>query len=449
MLPNALSILGQRTSRRWLSSDMRFGFSPKHLMRRCLVLETLTNLLKAAGYGLVLFGISACSSAPATETTLDTRSVSLWGEIYTLGQAEQIEAPAVELTDAGIVFAWIGADETGIHQDARVFSGSDWSERVVLPLPPVHPYGQQLATAGLGSVHFLWLDAEDTSANESRLFSAFINRRLENELGPIPVSDRATLHYHHLSNTDGSLWTVWSGGPVIEPSLYGNFIDASGRPRDAQLLTPNGDYPALVRAGDGTVDVFWMRVSTNRIYRAILGDGVLSDAQLVTDAPALERGDKLVSMRAALDTTRVYLFWNITRADGTFETWYAHGTLDSPVWSMPEQLGIEIVTDESFVTGYNSGTTQEATNGDLWLSWGSPAAGQYDVLAVAGQVNDGLAVVYLRGGEVAGYQKITTLPNRLIGVPTLLTDRNRHLYLAWSEPNSQGYSLLKFTQTPR
>jgi hypothetical protein len=428
-----------------LSFDMRITST----RRICFVAEFLIGMSEVACFGLVLFWVSGCSSSSSLTSTPDIRALSLWGGIFIVGQAEQGDAPAMALTDAGIAFAWVGADDTGVHQDARIFDGTNGSEHVVLPLPPVHPYNQQIVIAGLGGIHFLWLDAEDTSASDSRLFSAFINRRLQNELGPIRVSDRATLRYDYVSNADGSLWVVWSGGQVVEPSLYGNFVDASSRPRDAQLLTPNADYPTLIRTVEGTVVLFWMQVSTHRVYRAILGDGVLSDAQSVTSAPTLERGDRLVSMKVGLDSTEGYLFWNVTRADGTFETWYAHGLLDSTTWSVPKRLGIEVVADETFVTGYNSGTAQEATNGDLWLSWGSPATGQYDVLAVAGQIGDGLAVIYFSGGEVVGYQGITTLTHRLIGMPKLLTDRNRHLYLSWSEPNLAGFSELKFTQTAR
>jgi hypothetical protein len=57
-------------------------------------------------------------------------------------------------------------------------------------------------------------------------------------------------------------------------------------------------------------------------------------------------------------------------------------------------------------------------------------------------------MLYFQGGEVIGYQSIAPTTG-LIGQPSLLTDRDRHLYLAWSEPTPNGYADLKLAMTRR
>src|SRR5690606_36380570 len=96
--------------------------------------------------------LAACT--PAETPTPTPAPPSAWGEIITLGAAEQSVAPAFTLLDDGRLFSWIGADETGIHQDARLLNRvGRLSERVVLPLPPLHRFAQELYPAA-GGAHF-------------------------------------------------------------------------------------------------------------------------------------------------------------------------------------------------------------------------------------------------------------------------------------------------------
>jgi hypothetical protein len=61
---------------------------------------------------------------------------------------------------------------------------------------------------------------------------------------------------------------------------------------------------------------------------------------------------------------------------------------------------------------------------------------------VAAQVDDQLAIIYLRDGAVVGYQPIATLVYDLIGAPALAFDRDRYLVLAWAEPTPDGIANL-------
>ena len=70
------------------------------------------------------------------------------------------------------------------------------------------------------------------------------------------------------------------------------------------------------------------------------------------------------------------------------------------------------------------------------------------MFVIAAQVNDALGIVYLHDGEFDGYQPVVTLMEPgLIGLPSLATDRNRHLYLAWAQPSATGYADLNVTMT--
>lgn len=404
-------------------------------MRRALLW-----LLALAGAGCNL-GASARTPVPDS---------SPWGDVFTIAQVEQAGAPAVLAEGAQLRFAWIGADDSGVHQDMRLLADGRLSDRAVLPLPPVHPFAQQLAPAGLDGAHLLWLDADPAAPDPGlRLFTAYVNPLMQVERGPIRVSDRLTLRYASISSDDGSLWVVWSGGLQSEPSLFAQSIDLFSRPRQPQVLVSNADWPALVRSNDGSVYVFWIDLATRQTFRATLGDGVMTEQQAIGTAPTVGRGERMVGMSAGLDRAGGYLFWNVVRADRQVETWFAWGALDAAPWSAARRLGVDWTTKALFETGYNSGAVFPAWPGDHWLRWATPAASHNDVLPLAAQVGDGLAVIYLRGGEVGGYQEITRLNSALIGLPALATNRTRHLYLAWSEPHPDGYADLKFTTTQR
>jgi hypothetical protein len=371
--------------------------------------------------------------------------MSLWGEIILLAQAEQSQSPALLIDQNRLSAAWIAADEFGVNQHVRLYTGSSLSSPLQLPLPSTRPYAQQFAAGIDGNVHLLWLDANDNS--ENRLYSALITPQESVERSAL-VSERLTLRYSSVSNTDGSLWTVWSGGFVSEPGLYIQYIDAGGRSRPSRQLTTDADWPVLIRAADGTLLLFWLQVSTGRAYRSTLIDGGLTTIELLTDGVTLQRGDRLTDLRVGLDRMSGYLFWNIARVSGQVETWFSASLLTAPAWTPPERLGVNWTTKSFFETGFNSGRAYPAQRGDRWFHLASPVSGQFDILPIAAVQGDRLVILYFQDGEVVGYQDIAQAAY-LIEPPILLTDRDRHFYLAWSEPTPLGVADLKLTMTQR
>ncbi len=390
--------------------------------------------------------LSLLTSCGGAASTTPTPPASPWGEIVTLGETEQTDAPDIIIQTDQVIAAWIGADERGVHQDMRALRANGLGEIIVLPLPPVHPYAQQVAAGSAGHFHLLWLDAV---ADETRLFSALVTNTPELERGPTIVSHEHTLRYTALANGDGSLWTVTSGGVIAEPSLYARYIDAAGRPRleDRSAAVSDADWPALLRDDTGALWLFWLRHSDGQVLRSPFVDGWAENPQIISPGLALNPGDRLMDFNAALNSQDTYLFWNVTRADGRPESWYARGRLDTVTWGAPQRLRFDMI-DAPFETGFNTGTAQQAAEGERDLVWARPLATSPDVLPVAGLADNRLVVLYLRAGAVAGYQQITTV-NGLLGAPNLLTDRDRHLYLAWAEVGSSGSARLRLTMTRR
>jgi hypothetical protein len=83
---------------------------------------------------------------------------------------------------------------------------------------------------------------------------------------------------------------------------------------------------------------------------------------------------------------------------------------------------------------------------DLAPAWASPLRGITTLLPLAVWVDGALGVLYLDAGEVVGYQRVVDVPG-LLAPPALRLDRDRHLYLAWTEPLPVGAAALRMTTT--
>jgi hypothetical protein len=243
------------------------------------------------------------------------------------------------------------------------------------------------------------------------------------------------------------LWALWIGEPIAEPVLYAQYVDSLGRPRQPARLVSDADWPSLSWTSSG-VYLYWVQSSTGQLQRARLVNGTLDNMQPISVGISLGGGDRLMGLGAGNDHTHSYLFWNITRADGQFETWWSTGPLDTSTWSQPQRLGIDWTTKSFIETGFNGGRAFPARGGQHWLSWATPVTGQLDTLPLAAVQGSDLSMIYFQGGQVIGYQSITPIAG-LIGQPALITDRDRHLYLVWSEPTPAGYADLKLTTTRR
>jgi hypothetical protein len=388
--------------------------------------------------GLLIAALVGCASTPAQQQ-------SLWGRIHTLTETEQSHAPAIWVQPEGaLTAAWIGADDIGVHQDTRKMLGAQMGDTITLPLPPVHPHAQMLLPAGDDRLHLLWQDTNNNG--EQRLYAALLTPELSVERGPTVISDRLTLRYTAVPQANGQIVTVWSGGLPAEPVLYLQRIDERGLPHAPVLLAHDADWPALAQANNGTLFLFWRQPSYSHVYGGQLQGNTLINLEDVRLAISHEPGSLLHQFYAALDSTYLYLFLNMTLAAGENQAWVTTRPLNTAEWSVPNLIGVGDAQEDALQTGFNTGTVSSAVVGEDQLAWAAPMPGQFDVLPVAGRIGDDLAVVYFQAGAIAGYQRIVPV-RALIGPPLLLPDRDRYLYLAWAEPLESGRAALKLTSS--
>lgn len=389
---------------------------------------------------LLLLVCTACDVASLTQPA----PVSAWGDIFRVAQAPQSDAPALWLRPDGMLALWVGSDSAGVHQDARAISDAgELSPAVVLPLPPRHPFDQQTLPADASRLHLLWLDEGDDET--LWLYTALINSSLGIERGPTRVSDSAALRYDVADGADGTLWAAWSGGLLAEPEIRLSRIDDSGRPRIPQPVASRADHPVFVRIDANTLYLYWLSVPDGVVYRARLDDGVPLDLASVTVGARLEPGDRLERFSAGLDDTHTYLFWNVTRANGSRETWWTSGVSGGVEWAQPTRLQIDPLPNAPLDTEFG-GAPNLANSGSTPLSWAAPLNGQHNMLAVAAQSDSALGVVYLRAGLIIGYEAV--VPGaRLAGAPGIYADDAGHLALAWAQPTDSGTADLNVTTT--
>ncbi len=386
---------------------------------------------------LVVFMLFLCALAPVGQET-SAELASVWSAPVTLGQAPQADAPALAVSGGQIVAAWVGADDRGLHQDARRLFAGELGEIVTLPLPPTHPYAQRLLPGSFGSSHLLWLDA--AAEGTTNLYSAFLASDLTVERGPVSVSEGLALSYSAVEDGAGGLWLAWSGGLLAEFSVYVRRIDDEGRPLlEMTRLAENATDPALVRAADGSIWLFY--IAGGALLRQRLAPAGDAPAQPLTGAISLGAGDRLIDVRAALDATTAYFFWNVTRVDGTDETWLAAGSLSAASWPQPQRLTITSDDAAQVESGFKLGKVAAASlEGDTALRWIEPASGQANTLVAAVEGDAGLGVVVLRGGQVIGYT--TAVPGvRLLGLPALSVSETGAVDLAWSSPGETAANL--------
>lgn len=357
----------------------------------------------------------ACTQQPSNAQPAVTVTAAPTPDPSTLlAQAQQADAPALAFSGANLIATWIGTDERGVHQDARLITPDEMSATVTLPLPPTHPYAQRLVPGANGSTHLLWLDADTTG--QTALYSALLARDLTVVRGPIGVSEGLATAYSVVQDGAGGVWTAWSGGMSAEMALYARRSDSDGRPLETQLIAARGEHPALARTSNGEIWLFWL--ANGGLMRQKLASqndaGEPGEAQMLTGTISLAAGDQLVNTRAAPDGdgTSAYFFWNMARANGVNETWWTWGRLDANAWRQPTRL------------------TSEA---GAPFGWAEPAAEPNGLAAAAVESADGLGIMLISGGEVVGH-KLIAAGALLIGMPALAADASGDFALGWAAP---------------
>jgi hypothetical protein len=398
---------------------------------------------------LIIFILSACTpqitpTPIPQQPIIQTERTSTWGQVQRITQAEQADAPALLPRTDDILLVWTGTDAN----EARLYAQSQTGIQRILALKAYHPYSVTLFDGGQ-TVMMLWQDRLDNDES-SHLLSATFSMDAVAERDVLSVSRQGIRRYSAAQVADGTIRTVYSTSEGIRSHLYFNHVDLQARPQQPQLLRQNADYPALVVAGGSNLYLYWIE-NERDIYTArineLAGTGALVDVRWLMQLD-LETGDALDNFSVVFDESYAHLFWNIQRADGGHDVLYATGHVLNGIYSAPQPFGIlqENVTVE---TSYNSGVVYRAQLATAnFASWAMPLAGQHSTLPVAVQQENWLGVAYFQDGAMMGYQDVLE-SGTLIGIPAIGTERNRNLYLAWSEPTTQGYANLFLTTSRR
>jgi hypothetical protein len=223
-------------------------------------------------------------------------------------------------------------------------------------------------------------------------------------------------------------------------------VDSIGRPReDAVRLVSDADWPVFAQTSGDTY-LFWLRGSDGAALCATFTNGEPGDVRQLSEGVHLHPGDRLDGFHVGVDTGTTYLFWDISRVNGSTETWLASGDMEGAQWAAPTQLKVGLPEQTTIETGFNSGVANRLSSGDRAVHWAVPLDGTFGYLPVAAEVDGRLKVLYFQDGAVAATQDIA--PAHLIGAPALAADRDLFLYVAWAQPASDGRAALQVV-TPR
>lgn len=401
--------------------------------------------------GLMLLVVLLVGCREQTATASPTNSA--WGEVYRLGAAEQRTAPTIWPETSRVVTAWVGTDPEANTpvQTIRAVAPNILSETLPLPIPPVYPHDQHLFPAARDHFHLLWRDAAwDNRSAGTGLQGALLTPEFVPQRGQTTLIEAPVYQWAAASDVERGLFLVWSGGLRAEPELYLRYIDPIGRPRTELQLVDAADWPMATTTNDGLSWLFWQNLHDNGLYMAQLTQTGLSEPLALTEWIRLASGDRLDKAVVGLDATHAYVIWTVVRADQSVEIWFASGLLTGENWQSPSRLGVEVLPEGDFTTGFNTGNAQQAISGEAWLRWSDAITGQYGVLALAAQVDDALGVVYLQSGAIVGYQQIVPLAEPgLLDAPSIRADNNLHLHLAWALPRQDAPADFLFTMTRR
>jgi hypothetical protein len=379
--------------------------------------------------------LAGCAAQPTPAPTVTSQSVATrWGTAQLLTEFPAIEAPAL----TGQRDALTAAAFTPVNLDAALTLYRD-GQAVPTRVVARNPYALGLYPAARDGGYFVvWL--QYTGGQASQLYVASLNADGTSTLGAVRVAEMPVVRYSAIPMPDGTLWLAWSATPIPESSVFISRIDGLGRARLPERITHNADYPALLRA-DGRTWLYWLSADHGALQRAELPENAgLGPIQALTGigTPALNRGDRVAGFSVGADTANAYAFWDVERADGTRQAWWAAGSFTSvDGWAAPRPLTLAVDAASSPQAGFNHGVLQGADVGaDLWVTSALPVAGQSDVLPVAATWDDAIGIVYFSGGRPLAIQAVMDDAPPLIAAPRAAYNRARDLALAWWDAGS-------------
>lgn len=383
------------------------------------------------------------STGCATQTRWQSAS-TLWQTASLVTYAASIEPPAFgPMHDDGWLLAW--ADGPSIHTRTLSTGGElSLSQTVYTGHTPWKP---TLIPAVNGEWHLLWRDLDTYTTPQ--LFSALISSTGQLLRGPITIPSDGISTYVAAPGDGGTAVIIWADLDN-RPTLYGQQIDAQGRPSAAPptIITHNAENPAIARAADGTWYTIWLAWPSSALGNPAsrMVTVATSTRTLPWQSPEIHNIGQYAqpalttyveTLSVGLDHTTGYVFLSQRdAASHQAETHVYTFTLDTPASAptvMPVELPASVPSEPQTVeTGFNTGPAWPLpTDAMRSVAWPAPAAGQYQTLPVSFVVDNHIEVGYFEDGNLIGHQPVSEKAFPLAG--TLLhVDRNRYLTLSWT-----------------
>ncbi len=306
----------------------------------------------------------------------------------------------------------------------------------------VNPYELALfAATDLGSLAF-WLDTD--SGGLQRLYAARLNDVAYSERGAIQISSGAVTRYAAAAMPDNSYWAVWSAPASGESTLVGSRLDSLGRPRSAQTLRSDSDYPALAVTNNGGALLYWLDGERLNLFGGEITDsGLTRVGEIPSGSWTRTITDQLLRLEVGIDNTHAYVFWQVRSGLGLTEVWMKSTTLSNEESIPVVRLAVTRLS-ERVQTGFNHGTAFSAMQNleGQRVTWLQPASGQNETLPASGMIDSHLTIIYFQAGRVVGSQTVAALDGELIAPPRVATDDNRDLVVAWWMPDNTAESVL-------
>ena len=404
------------------------------------------NSLLSSGQGLglkfvLLFFIllAACTPAePIVPTAMPITSA--WGIPQVLATVPSVYAPALMVDGKQRWLAWTQDRE----REQRHIAANEGDDSTILALKAWYPFGYQLLPAVNGDVHWLWLDRTQADTNRLRLQSALVNDERIAELDANALSPNAVYHFSAVSLEEGGALVVWSEGLIGAENLAMVRLDGAGRGPFRISLNMYGNYPVVSRTNEGVIWMFWL--AEGGLWRGQIVGDVLQQVERLVDTPEIAIGERMENVQVAFDAKRAYVLWQLVTADGTPYVMMVSGGNDARSWSVPQQLTFSELPFNT-QTGYNGGEAKATSTGrGVGVGWATMERGQHSPLPVAITVGDELAVLYLQNGEPIAVQRLLDVET-LFSAPTIATDNDRHITVAWAQPVDMDGAALMMLST--
>lgn len=372
-------------------------------------------------------------STPTPAAALET----VWGPPTAVTWAPSFDTPALTVDDTTTLvgaFELINDIPTLVIYRDGVRSRSN--------VTAVNPYELALfAATELGALAF-WLDTD--SGGLQRLYAARLNDAAYAERGAIQVSAGAVTRFAAAAMPDNSYWVVWSAPASGESTLVGSRLDSLGRPRSAQTLRSDADYPAVAVTNNGGALVYWLDGQRLDLFGGELTDaGLTRVGEIPSGSWSRTTTDHLLRLEVGIDNTHAYVFWRVRNGLGLTEVWMKSMPLSNEESSSVVRLAVTRLT-ESVQTSFNHGIAFSAVqNPDgQRITWLQPASGQNETLPAAAMIDNQLCIVYFQGGRALGIQTVAELNAELIAPPRVAADENRDLVVAWWMPDTAAEAVL-------